>query len=96
MKAVIPLKKKKKERQETTPTARTCRLLNVGESPHGELLSVVRLAGVAGSWTDALIAQPAQVGNIQLLTATVSPQLSANPFMELFCKSLETQSPKGA
>lgn len=35
--------------------AHTCDLLDTGQSPHGKLLGVVRLAGVAGSWPDATI-----------------------------------------
>lgn len=66
----------------------TCGLLNVGQSPHGELLSMVRLAGIAGCWPDALIPESAQVCHTQLLTPTVSPQFSANSLMELLGKGL--------
>lgn len=68
--------------------ARTCALLNVGQLPHGELLGVVGLAGVAGRRADAPIAQSSQVGDIQLLAATVGPQLSAHPLVELLRKGL--------
>lgn len=73
----------------------TCGLLNVGQSPHGEFLSMVRLARVTRSWPDALIPEFAQVCNIQLLTTAVSPQFSANSLMELLCKSLGTQKREG-
>lgn len=73
----------------------TCGLLNVGQSPHGELLSVVRLAGVTRSWSDALIPEFAQVCDTQLLPTTVSPQFSANSLMQLLCKGLGTRRERG-
>lgn len=75
--------------------ARTCALLNVGQFPHGELLGVVGLAGVAGRRADAPIAQPSQVGDIQLLAATVGPQLSAHPLVELLRKGLAPRTRGG-
>lgn len=71
--------------------AHTCALFNVRQFPHGELLSVVRLARVAGSWADALITKPAQVCDSQLLAAAVAPQLSADPLVELLCKGLQSR-----
>lgn len=66
----------------------TCGLFNVGQSPHGKLFSMVRLAGVTRSWPDALIPEFSQVCDTQLLIPTVSPQFSANSLMELLCKGL--------
>lgn len=70
----------------------TCALFHVGELPHGELLAVVRLAGVAGGRADAFVAQPPQVHNIQLLTAAVRPQLPADPLVELLRKGLQPRT----
>lgn len=68
---------------------RTRAALHVGQFPHGELLGVVGLAGVARSRADALVAQPAQVGGVQLLVAVVGPQLPADPLVELLRKGLQ-------
>lgn len=34
---------------------------DLSQAPHGGLLCVVRLAGVAGRWSDALISNPVEV-----------------------------------
>ena len=68
--------------------ALTCALLHVRQPPHGQLLSVVRLAGIAGRWPDALVAQSPQVSHSQLLTTTVTPQLPADPLVQLLSEGL--------
>lgn len=66
----------------------TCELLHVCELPHGQLLGVVGLAGVAGRRPDALKAQPPKVSHGQLLAATVAPQLLAHPLVQLLSEGL--------
>ena len=68
--------------------ALTCVPLHVRQPPHGQLLGVVGLAGVAGRRPDALVAQPPQVGHGQLLVAAVAPQLPADPCVQLLGKGL--------
>lgn len=80
------------EQQDTHFLARTCALLDVCQFPHGELLGVVGLAGVAGSRADAPIAQPSQVRDAQLLAAAVGPELPADSLVELLRKGLERRT----
>lgn len=71
----------------------TCVPLHVRQPPHGQLLGVVGLAGVAGRRPDALVAQPPQVGHVQLLAATVAPQLPADPRVQLLGEGLGRNTP---
>ena len=68
--------------------ALTCALLHVRQPPHGQLLSVVRLAGIAGRRPDALVAQSPQVSHSQLLTTRVTPQLPADLLVQLLSEGL--------
>ena len=44
-------------------------LLHLHQPPHGELLGVVRLDGVAGSWSDARVFDLQQVFTLQTLSS---------------------------
>ena len=68
--------------------ALTCAPLHVRQPPHGQLLSVVGLAGIAGRRPDALVAQSPQVSHSQLLTAAVAPELPADPLVKLLGEGL--------
>ena len=64
-------------------------LLYISQVPHGDLLSVIRLAWVASSRSDALVSYPVKVWGLQCLVSAVTPQLLPHTRVELFSKRLE-------
>ena len=68
----------------------TSLFLDVCQAPHGPLLRVVGLAGVAGGGPDSLVADPVEVGRAeQLLLRAVAPHVFADAGVELLCKGLK-------
>lgn len=65
---------------------------DLSQAPHGGLLCVVRLAGVAGRWSDALISNSVEVGRLQNLIRAVAPQVLSHTNVKLLSKGLAERS----
>lgn len=65
---------------------------DLSQAPHGGLLCVVRLAGIAGRWSDALISNSVEVRSLQKLIGAVAPQVLSHPDMKLLGEGLAGRS----
>lgn len=61
---------------------------DLSQAPHGVLLCVVRLAGVAGRRSDALISNSVEVWRLQGLIWAVAPQVLSHTNVKLLGKGL--------